>query len=55
MLNVCRLCHYLFESETKVERCPDCGKFAVRLATLEEKKEYEQRESGKDNENRCGK
>lgn len=42
MLNAYRLCHHLFESETNVERCPNCGKRAARRPTVEEKKELEQ-------------
>lgn len=40
-------CHYLFSSEEELTdkkdshySCPDCGKFAVRIATEAERKEY---------------
>lgn len=44
MLTACRLLHYLFESGTNVERCPNCGKRAVRRAIVEERKDFELRE-----------
>lgn len=47
MVYKCGKCHYLFSSEKELTdkkdnryRCPDCGKFAVRIATEAEKKEY---------------
>ena len=47
MIYKCRKCHYLFSSEEELTdkknshyRCPDCGKFAVRIATEAERKEY---------------
>ena len=38
-----RDCRFLFESEKEPERCPDCGKTKVRLATEREIQEYERR------------
>ena len=47
MIYKCGRCHYLFSSEKELTdkkdnryRCPDCGKFAVRIATEAERKEY---------------
>lgn len=46
MIYKCGKCHYLFSSEELTDkkdshyRCPDCGKFAVRIATGAERKEY---------------
>ena len=40
MIYTCEKCKYLFESETEVTQCPDCGKFAVRPAYQSEIKEY---------------
>jgi len=47
MIYKCVKCHYLFSSEEELTdkkdshyRCPDCGKFAVRIATEAERKEY---------------
>lgn len=39
-LYACDKCKYLFESEEKVEQCPDCGKFEVRPATQSEIDEF---------------
>ena len=48
MIYKCEKCHYLFqpakepdEEKNDYYRCPDCGKFAVRVATDAERKEYE--------------
>lgn len=48
MIYKCEKCHYLFqpvkkpaEEQNDRYRCPDCGKFAVRVATDAERKEYE--------------
>lgn len=38
----CNKCLYTFEDISIPERCPDCGKIAVRIATEEEIKEYRQ-------------
>ena len=50
MIYKCGKCHYLFSSEEELTdkknshyRCPDCGKFAVRIATEAERKEYTMR------------
>lgn len=47
MIYKCGKCHYLFSSEKELTdkkdnryRYPDCGKFAVRIATEAERKEY---------------
>lgn len=47
MVYKCGKCHYLFSSEEELTdkkdsyyRCTDCGKFAVRIATEAERKEY---------------
>lgn len=47
MIYKCGKCHYLFSSEKELTdkkdnhyRCPDCGKFAVRIATEAGRKEY---------------
>ena len=37
----CQHCRYTFPADTLPERCPDCGKVAVRLATEEERAEYD--------------
>ena len=43
-LYACDACRFLFESdEDKIERCPDCGKKKIRLATKEEIKEFHDR------------
>ena len=46
----CDLCHFLFERLGEPEQCPDCGKYAIRPATEEERQEFLQRmrESEKD-------
>lgn len=43
MLYTCENCRFLFESDHDVDQCPDCGKFAVRLAIQDEIEEYEKR------------
>lgn len=48
-LYACDNCFYLFEADREPEQCPDCGKFAVRIATQAEKEEYEQRKLREDN------
>ena len=40
MFFTCNECKYTFVSEKTPERCPDCGKIAVRNATEEEIEEY---------------
>lgn len=42
MVLVCDHCHFLFSSAAQPEQCPDCGKMAVRAATEEEVREFEQ-------------
>ena len=42
MFFTCNECKYTFVSEKTPERCPDCGKIAVRKATEEEIEEYKQ-------------
>ena len=42
MFFTCNKCRYTFEAADTTERCPDCGKIAVRKATDEEIKEYRQ-------------
>ena len=32
----CDNCSYLFESNEELEQCPDCGKFAIRVANDQE-------------------
>lgn len=50
MIYACDLCHFLFERKSEPEQCPDCGKYAIRPATEEERQEFTQRmrESKKD-------
>lgn len=40
MIYVCEICKFLFERISEPEQCPDCGKYAIREATEEEKAEY---------------
>lgn len=42
MFFTCNEFKYTFVSEKTPERCPDCGKIAVRKATEEEIEEYKQ-------------
>ena len=42
MFFTCNRCKYTFEVADAPERCPDCGKIAVRKATEEEIEEYKQ-------------
>ena len=49
MLYACDECLFLFEAKDKPIQCPDCGKFAVREATLEEIEEYRKRSAVEDN------
>lgn len=45
ILYACENCYFLFESDnTDVIQCPDCGKYTVRKATVQEQEEYEQRQ-----------
>ena len=43
MIFVCDRCHYLFSRTAEPEQCPDCGKYAVRMADEEERREYAER------------
>ena len=43
MIYTCKACRYTFEGEENITQCPDCGKFAVRIATQEEVAEYKSR------------
>lgn len=43
MVFTCDNCGFIFSRSTETEQCPDCGKFAVRPATEDEQKEFEQR------------
>ena len=43
MLFACDQCYFLFEAEKQPERCPDCGKKAVRPADEREQDEYQNR------------
>ena len=41
VINDCQHCRYAFPADALPERCPDCGKVAVRLATEEERAGYD--------------
>ena len=43
MIFVCDKCHFLFSRAAEPEQCPDCGKYAVRLADEAEQVEYKER------------
>lgn len=47
---ICDTCHFLFEKE-KCNRCPDCGKYSVRLANELEIQEYRDRQKSPENWN----
>ena len=38
-------CHFLFSTESPIDRCPDCGKENIRLATPDEVQEFEERKN----------
>lgn len=38
----CDACNYTFESKDSPFKCPDCGKIAVKDASEEEIKEYDE-------------
>ena len=40
MIYACNECLFLFEADQEPERCPDCGKVAVREATQSEVEEF---------------
>ena len=60
MFFTCKDCNYTFKSAEKPERCPDCGRFAVRDATdaeIEQYKQYrlefdQEEEANKDEDNK---
>ena len=41
LMYVCEACRFMFESETKAERCPDCGSPRIRAASLQETHEFQ--------------
>ena len=43
MLYACDNCSYLFESNEELEQCPNCGKFAIRVANDQEIEEFDSR------------
>ena len=52
MIYTCKDCNFTFKAAEKPERCPDCGKIAVRDATGPEIEQYKQyrREFGQEEE-----
>ena len=42
MIFACDKCQFLFSRAKEPEQCPDCGKYAVRLANEAERQEYEE-------------
>lgn len=50
MVYACDLCHFLFERKSEPEQCPDCGKYAIRPATEEERREFLRRMQENENE-----
>lgn len=45
MVYACDHCHFLFSTESPIDRCPDCGKENIRLATPDEVQEFEERKN----------
>lgn len=43
MVYICEHCSFEFERMSKVDQCPDCGKVAIRTATPEETKAFQER------------
>ena len=43
MIFACDNCHFLFRDTTQPKQCPDCGKYTVRPASVEETLEWEAR------------
>lgn len=43
MIYTCDNCHFLFKRVSQPEQCPDCGKYAIRVATEREQQEYHER------------
>ena len=41
MVYVCENCHFLFSRHSMPDRCPDCGKEAIRPAEPAEVQEFE--------------
>lgn len=41
MVYICDKCLFLFSRTSEPERCPDCGKEAIRPASEEEATEFE--------------
>ena len=41
MICTCQRCLYTFQAEIQPDQCPDCGKFAVRPATVRESVEFQ--------------
>lgn len=41
MVYVCDHCHFVFSRMAETEQCPDCGKYTVRTADEEEKRQFE--------------
>lgn len=41
MVFVCESCHFLFSRAQQPEQCPDCGKYAIRPADMDEQAEFE--------------
>lgn len=47
----CKNCGFIFTRVGECDQCPDCGKYAIRLANEEEIKEFEYRKSHPDDDN----
>jgi len=43
VIYACDSCHYVFTNAPACERCPDCGKVNIRLASQKEQQEYRER------------
>ena len=61
VLYTCNACKYTFseellnqdEMEDCLYRCPDCGKFAVRTATVDEIDWFQKHQADRDEEEQC--
>lgn len=53
MVFACDHCHYLFSLEKEPEQCPDCGKYHVRPANEEERREVEVRMAERNIDKNC--
>lgn len=42
MVYVCDNCHFVFSRTAEIEQCPDCGKYMIRTASEEEKRQFEE-------------